>query len=97
MIPLKEGQDIGVCIKSLYDNFENLTFAKVVPDFDENGDMNYYDLYNDDGLFACCDGEICTVEYVSDNLVNFVNRNGETDARFTLTKREVEVSVALVQ
>ena len=59
MCRFEEGQYVAVSVKTLYESGVPLTYGTIVPDYDEKGKMNYYDLYNEDGEFACCDGEIC--------------------------------------
>ena len=90
---LKEGQEVCISVKALYDNNPLLTFGKIIPDFDENGNINYYDLYNSDWEFACCDGEVVAIDQIGSELITFRNDNGEYRAYFTLTIDEVNLAL----
>lgn len=56
----------------------------------------YYDLYDQHENLVCMDGEECEVMYEpSSRKYKFINREGEIDSVFYLTKEEVDEAVIL--
>lgn len=97
MYKFKEGQYVSVSIKALYESEMPLTYGAIVPDYDEKGEINYYDLYNEDGEFACCDGEICYIEQAGVVLLTLVNNEGESTVRITLTRDEAKEALFVIE
>lgn len=93
MVNFKEGQEVTVSVKTLYDDGVPLEYGSIIPDYDENGKLMYYDLYNEDGELACCDGETCRIEQVGVALITLVNNDGESTVRLTLTRPEAEIAL----
>lgn len=92
----KVGQRVCVSIKELYDREEVLSFGNIVPDFDEFGDKQYYDLYNEEGILACCDGEACIIKEVTENYLVLMNSEGESSVLFKLTTEEADKSIFIL-
>lgn len=86
------GETFCINLQELYDSFACLKYGHIVPDF-EDGEMVYYDLYNDEDDLACLDGEGCVVYDVDDEAITFRNQNGECDVLFKLTFAEADVAI----
>ena len=56
----------------------------------ENGDVEYYDLYTTSGL-VCMDGETCEIIDVKEDCLVLKNKDGERDMTFTLTYEEANI------
>ena len=97
MSKYKEGQEVCVSVKTLYESNEKLEYGTIVPDYDENGNMNYWDLYNEDGELACMDGETCIIEQVGNVLLTLTNDNGEGTIHFTITKEEADRAIFILE
>lgn len=91
---LEEGMKVCISVKSLYDMKNDLLFGKIVPDFAENqSDIDYYDLYNEDGELACLDGEEVLVDQIGQSIITFRNDNGDGSVYFSLTHEETDVAI----
>lgn len=86
------GETFCINTKELYNSLNCLKYGHIVPDF-EDGEMVYYDLYNDDGCLACMHGEECIVDAVEDNVIVFRNTQGEHDVQFKLTFQEADIVI----
>lgn len=92
----REGMRVGVSVKALYENAQDLMFGHIIPDF-EDGVMKYYDLYNDDDELACLDGEECMIDQVGQALITLRNTNGDGAIYFTLTYEEADIAIFNIQ
>jgi len=88
----KEGQKVCLSIKSLYESGLRTFLVNIVPDY-VDGEMEYYDLYNDGGELACCDGEVCIIEKVESTLLTLKNDNGIKTIYFILTYEEADITL----
>lgn len=93
MTDFRAGQEVTISVKALYDSGIPLEYGSIVLDHDENRKPMYYDLYNEDGELACCDGETCRIEQVGVDLITLVNNDGESTVYLTLTRPEAEIAV----
>ena len=94
MTELKKGQRVTVSVQTLYDSGISLEYGRIEVENDDSGKIvNYCDIYNEDGEFACCDGEECVVEQVGAVLITLVNDYGESTVRLTLTRPEAEIAL----
>lgn len=93
LIDLREGQTVCVSAKALFESDSFLDYGTIVIDYDEKGNLQYYDIYNEDGEFACCDGEECIIEQIGEWLITLVNNNGDSAVRLTLTKDEASTAL----
>lgn len=94
MIEFKEGQRVTVSVQALYDSGVPLEYGRIEVENDDSGKVvNYCDIYNEDGEFACCDGEECIVKQVGAVLITLVNNYGESTVRLTLTRPEAEIAL----
>jgi hypothetical protein len=87
-----KGEEFCLSIKSLYDKIGSLKYGEIIPDF-EDGEMKYYDLYNEQGDLSCLDGEECIVDDVGIDTIVFINNCGERAARFKLTFDEADIAI----
>lgn len=85
---------VCVSVKTLYERYgKNIVNGEIEcsPVGQENPTCDYYNLYDRYGQIVCMDGEEC--EIVDDtNDVLLLNRDGEFDVTFTLTKEEFAVA-----
>lgn len=83
---------VCISVKALYDMYgPNLTLG-TIKKRKSNGET-YYDLYNEDGDLACCDGEEWPIEEDSGVLVTFLADGSDGGAvRFALTHEELGVA-----
>lgn len=88
----EEGREVSVNVKSLYEMEEKISYGVVVPDY-EDGQYDYYDLYNARGELACCDGEKCTIEYADRETVVLSNNDGKENVYFQLTTKEADQAI----
>lgn len=84
-------ETVCISVQALYDKYgENLPSGNTIDVVSWEG---YYDLRDEHGNLVCMDGEECEVVYeLSSRMYKFVNRNGEYDATFYLTKEEVDIA-----
>lgn len=85
----KEGMKVCLSVKTLYENNADLSYGMIVPDYEE-GTIKYYDLYNEDGELACCDGEEVIIEQVGEVLITF---RCSDSVYLTLTKDEADIAI----
>lgn len=85
---------VCISVKSLYESNLATLFCDIVPDYDD-GKLKFYDLYNDDGVLACCDGEECVIEQVGSEILTLINSNGEGTIYFNLTFEEADIALFL--
>lgn len=89
-----KGKTVGLSIKTLYAKYGNALLGggdyrvKVIAD----GGDDYYDLCHVDGGIICCDGEEVEVVNVDAEFVHFIDRDGEDDTEFRLTREEFGVA-----
>lgn len=85
-------EPVAISVKALYDMYgPNLTLG-TIKKHKSNGET-YYDLYNEDGELACCDGEEWPMEENGGYLVTFLTDGPDGSAvRFTLTQEELGVA-----
>lgn len=88
----KIGQKVDISVKELYR--ENLKGnVKLEYTFIAARD-GYYDLYNEYNEFCCMDGEECIIDHiVYDGMYDLVNRNGEMDVHFMLSRHDLDIAV----
>lgn len=86
------GETFCINLQALYEQCDNLQYGHIVPDFDD-GEMVYYDLYNDEDCLACLDGEGCVVDDIDDKTITFRNQHGDCDVLFKLTIDEASVAI----
>lgn len=91
-----EGMKVCVSVKALYEDEQDLTFGHIIPDF-EDGEVRYYDLYNEDDELACLDGEECIIDQVGKALITLRNTNGDGTIYFTLTREEADIAIFNIQ
>lgn len=85
------GAAVTVSVKTLYESVNNPKYVEIIPDFDEKGNMAYFDLYNDKGELACMDGEVCRVAKAGRNRVVLSNAQGDNPVDFKLTAEEAGI------
>lgn len=93
MKQFKEGQEVGISVRLLHERNKPLTYGKVIHTQDEETNLHYYDLYNNDGELACMDGEEIIIEQVGSSLLTLKNNNGDSTIYFTLTLDEANYSI----
>ena len=83
---------ICISVKTLYDEIgEQLTHG-IIQKSGEDGN-EYFDFYNNNqDIIACMDGEEVYIVYQDDKTVELLNKNGEIDMNFKLTREEFEVA-----
>lgn len=85
-------EPIGISVKALFDMYGPVLTLCSIRKSKPNGQV-YYDLYNEDGEMACCDGEECVIEEDSGVLVTFLSEGTDGGTvRFTLTHEELAVA-----
>ena len=84
------GSKVCVSMQSLYMSLGGAEKGFIVPDYDDGGNLAYFDLYDEGGNLACMDGEACVVEATDEEGVVLANGNGEQMARFRLSWSEFE-------
>lgn len=78
-----------ISVKNLYEKFGGrLSFATI--EKSKDGDNEWFDLINDNGVIACMDGETARVIKNINNVVTFLNVEGEQNVKFQLTRQECE-------
>lgn len=86
------GKKVCISVKSLAEKNADLEYTDIISDYDDEG--KFYMLYNDDGELCCLDGECCEINHVTyDGVYDLVNRNGETDVHFMLSKHDLDIAV----
>lgn len=85
----QEGTYVGVSVKALYDAGIDLEHCLIVTSGDN--EIRYYDLYNKNSEFVCCDGEVCYVEKVGAEYITLRNESGENPVSFTLSQEETSI------
>lgn len=82
------GKESCISVYALYSKYGN-TLAHCTISVEDEG---YYDLQTPGAGTVCMDGETC--EAISDDgkVVTLINREGELDCDFKLTKEEFEVA-----
>ena len=83
---------VCISVKTLYDEIgEQLTHGSIKKSGEEGNE--YYDLYNNrQDIVACMDGEEVYIVYQDDKTVELLNKNGEIDTNFKLTRKEFEIA-----
>lgn len=76
----------SISLEKIYNKYgSELTYGKIHKTVDNESE--YYDLYYNNRL-VCMDGEECLIKYVSEKVVNLVNKNGEKFMEFKLSYDE---------
>lgn len=89
---LTEGIKVCISVESLYNREKDLLYGHIEyteANEPENGDDNYFDLYNEDGELACMDGEEVIVTQIDEDLITF--RHDYVD--FRLSYEEAEIAI----
>ena len=86
-----KGESVCISLESLYRNITNLNSGHI--DFTEDNGCEYYDLYNDNGVLVCMDGEVCIIEDISEDVFTLSNNTGIQEEYFTLTVEEIGIAV----
>ena len=83
---------VCISVKTLYNEIgEQLTHGTIQKSGEEGNE--YYDFYNNNqDIIACMDGEEVYIVYQDDKTVELLNKNGEIDMNFKLTREEFEVA-----
>lgn len=82
----------NISIKMLYEGIGDLlSYGYIEHEFQKETNTHYYDLYDDKGHVVCMDGEECEI-YFDGNLYKLINKNGEVETEFYLTKEEFEIA-----
>lgn len=77
-----------ICVKTLYEKYGcHLMNGNII-----EVDNEYYDLLTRNRELACMDGEVCEVINENENYYKLINKNGEQDVEFCLTKKEFEIA-----
>ena len=84
---------VCISVKTLYDEIgEQLTHGLIQKSGEEG--KEYFDLYNNNqDVIACMDGEEVYIVYQDDKTVELLNKNGEIDMNFKLTRQEYDIAV----
>lgn len=91
-ISMCEPKVIGISVKTLYEQYGDTLTMGFIEKWKEDG-KTYYDLYNSDGVLACCDGEEWPVEEEGEDLVTFRAKDADGEpVRFSLTQEELGVA-----
>lgn len=82
----------GISVETLYKEYgENLTYCKIEKTEDENG--VYFDLYNNHGLLAICDGENAViVTRDKDKIRLYAEDEEDSNREFDLTPEEFGIA-----
>lgn len=83
---------VCISVKTLYDEIgEQLTHGTIQKSGEDGNE--YFDFYNNNqDIIACMDGEEVYIVYQDDKTVELLNKNGEIDTNFKLTRNEFEVA-----
>lgn len=83
---------VCISVKTLYDEIgEQLTYGIIQKSVEDKNE--YFDFYNNNqDIIACMDGEEVYIVYQDDKTVELLNKNGEIDMNFKLTREEFEVA-----
>jgi len=100
----KEEMTVTVSLKQLYEHyardgkeFSHVGDNNVLTDFGrirhtgEDGN-DYYDLFNEEGVLACCDGETVTLKESKDGKNYLINEQDEYPTRFILSDEEFGIA-----
>lgn len=96
---LEEGLRVCVSVKTLFDCFTEEEYSNGCLEISNgyieklsDGDRIYYDLYNNQGEFACMDGEIVLISSINkqSDIVTLINNSGEYPVTFELYAEEIE-------
>lgn len=100
----KEEETVTVSLKQLYEHyardgkeFSHVGDNNVLTDFGrirhtgEDGN-DYYDLFNEEGVLACCDGETVTLKESKDGKNYLINEEDEYPTRFILSDEEFGIA-----
>lgn len=98
---IKAGERIGISLKVIHDCNVSVAPNKLeVETFPEGDEPPYYELFNNEGLLCCCDGEVATVVRtgVDKNGVEAAwlyatDSNGEPGPEFSLPIEALQVGV----
>lgn len=87
-------EQVFINVKALHDNqlIENYTENTIVAEYGQTLDEVTYNLYNEKGELACCDGEECTIVTVEDDFILLVNTTGDKTVCFALTYEEFKIA-----
>lgn len=80
-----------ISLKTLYEHFGEDLACGTIEYTNDNG-SEYWDLRNGDSIILCMDGESCEVVFHNDRRVELINRDGEIDTKFILSKEEFEIA-----
>lgn len=87
----KTGMKVTVSVKELYES--NIVTENVYIDTEnnDNGEIGYWDLYNNKYGLVCMDGETCEIISVNEDSIILKNEDGENDTEFVLTFKEADI------
>lgn len=95
MEKFNEGDIVCINLQELFDSNEPLLYGHIEHSTQQHqgeGDTNYYDLINEDGEFACCDGEMCRIEQAGQYLYTLRSEGDSEGVFFTLTQDEMDIA-----
>lgn len=69
---------------------DNLEYTRI--EYTNDGDREYFDLYNDEDKLCCLDGEEVFIIKDDGTDLTFINQNGTKDVKFTLTLSEFKIA-----
>ena len=82
------GKTVCLSIERLYEKYgESLTHCTI-----STKDEGYFDLRTIEAGIVCMDGEECEVLKDDEFGITLINRDGEADCEFKLTKEEFEIA-----
>lgn len=87
----RTGMKVTVSVKELYES--NIVTEEVYIDTEnnDNGEIGYWDLYNDKYGLVCMDGETCEIISIDENSITLKNEDGENATKFVLTFEEADI------
>ena len=84
------GKRVTVVVQDLFDKGIEPEFVTLKTEDDENGQVRYFDLYDNNGV-VCMDGETCIVLEVEKDRVKLLNEDGEQKKEFYLSIKEAGI------
>ena len=88
VVKLKEGDDVVISTRSLFDEESPITLGHVVREVNDE-----FVLYNENAEPACFNGETCRIYQIGNRLITFANNNGDGTIFFALTLEEARTAL----